>query len=205
MEDFYLAGGTALALHLGHRQSGDLDFFTRDPQERLPALPDLDPVLARFPSVEWEVKTAEQIQCRLDGVSVTLLVYPFSHRFALQSWRGLAIADTRDIAVQKAYKVRRRAQARDYLDLHAILTRGIVSLDDLLVWAHQIYGEAFSPRLFLQQLTYTADIPDRDTALVLLMHPTTFDAVAADLAQLVRDWSAQRFHQAPPRPQGLRP
>lgn len=100
---FYLAGGTALAWHLGQGQSRDLDFFTRDPQERLPARPDLDPVLAWFHSVEWDLKTAEQIQCRLDGVSVALLAYPG-----------------------------RRAQARDYLDLRAILTRGIVSPDDLL-------------------------------------------------------------------------
>lgn len=205
MKHFYLAGGTALALHLGHRQSRDLDFFTRVPQERLPALPDLENVLARFPTVEWELKTAEQIQCRLDGVSVTLLAYPFPHRFAFQTWRGLAVADARDIAVQKAYTVGRRAQARDYLDLHALLTRNIVSLDDLLAWAQETYREAFSPRLFLQQLTYTADLPDRDAALALLVSPATFDAMADDLAQLVREWSARRFRPGSPPPRGPRP
>ena len=35
MQQFYLAGGTGLALHLGHRQSRDLDFFTRDPREEI--------------------------------------------------------------------------------------------------------------------------------------------------------------------------
>jgi len=204
MDQFYLAGGTALALHLGHRQSRDLDFFTQAPQERLPALADLDRVLARFQTVEWELKTADQIQCRLDGVSVTFLAYPFPHRFPFQPWRGLAVADARDIAVQKAYTVGRRAQARDYLDLHAILMRGIASLDDLLTWAQETYRGAFSPRLFLQQLTYTADLPDRDTALSLLVNPTPFDAVASDLAQMVRDWSARRFRQEPPRPRGPR-
>lgn len=68
MDQFYLAGGTALALHLGHRQSRDLDFFTRAPQERLPALSDLDRVLARFQTVEWDLKTAEQIQCSYNFV-----------------------------------------------------------------------------------------------------------------------------------------
>ncbi len=28
---YYLAGGTALALHLGHRRSVDLDWFTPEP------------------------------------------------------------------------------------------------------------------------------------------------------------------------------
>jgi hypothetical protein len=40
MEQFYLAGGTALALYLGHRQSRNLDFFTRTPASLLPAVPD---------------------------------------------------------------------------------------------------------------------------------------------------------------------
>lgn len=201
MDQFYLAGGTALALHLGHRQSRDLDFFTRVPRDRLPVLPDLDDVMARFRSVEWELKTTEQIQCRVDGVSATLLAYPFPHRFAFQAWRGLAVADARDIAMQKAYTVGRRAQARDYLDLHALLTRGVVSLDDLMAWAQETYGGAFSPRLFLQQLTYTEDLPDRDAALALLVTPASFDAVADDLAQLVRDWSVRRFRRGslPPR------
>jgi len=150
LDQFYLAGRTGLALSLGHRQSHDLDFFTRAPRARLPDLPDLDRVLARFQTVEWALQTAEQIQCRLDGVSVTLLAHPFAHRSAFRLWRGLAVADARDIAVQKAYTVGRRAQARDYLDLHAILTQGIASLDDLLSWAHDIYRDAFSPRLFLQ-------------------------------------------------------
>lgn len=146
MEQFYLAGGTALALRLGHRQSHDLDFFTRDPQSRGPELPDLDRMLARFRSVEWELTTKEQLQWRLDGVSVTLWAYPFPHRFALHRWRGLRVADARDIAVQKAYAV---------------------------------YGEAFSPHLFVHQLTYTADLPDRDMAVTLLSSPITFDKVAA--------------------------
>ncbi len=135
---------------------------------------------------------------------MTFLAYPFPHRIPFQPWRGLAVADARDLAVQKAYTVGRRAHARDYGDLHAILARGIATLNDLLAWVHETYGGAFSPRLFLQQLTYTADLPDRDTALSLRVNPTTFDAVVTDLSQLVHDWSARRFRQEPPRRQGPR-
>ncbi len=124
---------------------------------------------------------------------MTWLAYPFPHRFAYQTWRGLAVDDGRDIAVYKAYTIGRWARARDYLDLHAILTGGVVSLVDLIRRAQETYGEAFSPRLFPQQLTYTQDLPDRDSALALLTPPFSFDAVAADLAQLVRDWFVRRF------------
>ncbi|NMP25051.1 hypothetical protein [Sulfobacillus harzensis] len=137
-------------------------------------------------------------------MSVTLLAYPFPHRFGYQPWRGLAVADARDVAVQKAYTVGRRAQARDYLDLHAVLTRGIVSLDDLMRLAQDTYRDAFSPRLFLQQLTYTQDLPDRDSALSLLVTPQSFDTITQDLTRQVQNWAAQRFRPPAPPTRGPR-
>ena len=86
-------------------------------------------------------------------MSITLLAYPFPHRVSYHPWRGRAIADAHDVAVQKAYTVGRHAQARDYIDLHAVLIRGILSLDDLIHLAQDTYHDAFFARLFLQQLT----------------------------------------------------
>jgi predicted nucleotidyltransferase component of viral defense system len=193
MSRYYLAGGTALALHFGHRQSRDLDFFTRSPAKQLPPLSAIDDMLTQFTSVQWVLNTKEQVQWRLDGVSVTLLAYPFAHRFNYSEWRGVAVADPRDVAVQKAYTIGRRAQARDYLDLHAVLTRGVISLEDLMRLAQETYGDAFSPRLFLQQLTYTQDLPDRDDALSLLVTPQSFDVITQALAHEVQTWAAKRL------------
>ena len=64
MSQFYLAGGTALALHLGHRQSRDLDFFTRDATGTLPPLVEVDDMLAHFAQVQWDLNTSEQVQWR---------------------------------------------------------------------------------------------------------------------------------------------
>lgn len=193
MDQFYLAGGTALALHLGHRRSRDLDFFTRDPVGTLPPLIGWDDAFRRFARVQWDLKTKEQIQWRIDDVSVTLWAYPFTHRFGYHSWRGLAVADARDLAIHKAYTLGRRAQARDYLDLHAVLTAGILSLGDLIGAAQETYQDAFSARLFVQQLTYTQDLPDRDSALSLLVTPQSFDLISEDLERCVQIWARERF------------
>ncbi len=198
MNQFYLAGGTALALHLGQRQSRDLDFFTRDPRSTLPALPKMDTMLQQFSSVQWELRTADQIQLRLNNVSVTLLAYPFPHHFPYYTWRGLAVADARDVAIQKAYTIGRRAQTRDYLDIHAVLTHGVISFNDMVQMAQETYGEAFSSRLFLQQLTYTQDLPDRETALTLLTRPQSFETITEDLMRQVQTWATRRF-QPPTR------
>lgn len=204
MGQFYLSGGTALALHLGHRQSRDLDFFTRNPLGTLPPLAGIDHMLTGFRMVEWDLNVPEQIQWRLNDVSVTLLAYPFPHHFDYHPWRGMAVADARDVAVQKAYTVGRRAAARDYLDLHAVLTRGLVSLDDLMRLAGETYHDAFSARLFLQQLTYTQDLPDRDSALTLLVTPQSFEAISRDLTQEVQNWAARRLSPPTTPPGGTR-
>lgn len=202
MQAFYLSGGTALALQLGHRQSRDLDFSTRHPLAALPSLAELDGFLTRFHRVEWLLQAPDQIHWRLDEVSVTLLAYPFAPHFSFHHWLGLAVADARDIAIQKAYALGRRAQARDYLDLHAVLKRGVISLDAMIRLAQDTYGEAFSPRLFLQQLVYTRDLPDRGDAAHLLVAPMSFDTVERDLQAMVRQWMAEHVassDQTPPR------
>jgi hypothetical protein len=202
MQHFYLAGGTALALQMGHRQSRDLDFFTTQPMTALPDLPGLDPFLQRFDRVEWVQRLPDQIHWRLEDVSVTLLAYPFLHHQAFLVWRGLSVADARDIAVQKAYTIGRRAHARDYLDLHCVLMSGVASLDEVMQQAQATYHDAFSPRLFLQQLTYTQDVPDWDEALTLLTRPQSFAVIERDLQAVVRSWAQRAFSPAPSCPKG---
>lgn len=204
MRQFYLSGGTALTLQCGHRSSRDLDFFSRAPVSMLPELSDWDAVVQRFSHSEWLQRDTDQIRVILEGVSVTFLAYPFSHTFPFQSWRGLAVADIHDIAAQKAYTVGRRATARNYLDLHEVLCSRRIPLEDVMRQAQQIYRDGFSPRLFLQQLTYTCDLTDRDDALSLLTVPQTFEAVAQDLQDIVRQWMQQQMcprgscdHQGP--------
>ena len=190
MQKFYLSGGTALALQVGHRRSKDLDFFTRYPLEALPELLKMDDLLKRFRSVEWTHKSPEQIDWKVNGVSVTLLAYPYMCEFEFHTWRGLSLADPKAIAVQKAYTLGRRAQARDYIDLHTIGTIGLMSIDEIISHAQNTYGDAFSPRLFLQQLTYTHDLTDKDKdeALSLMIEPQSFATIEQDLQRMAQDW-----------------
>ena len=59
MQSFYLPGGTALALHLGHRRSRDLGFFTRQPLSTLPMLPGLDDMLGQLRHDEQDIHPTE--------------------------------------------------------------------------------------------------------------------------------------------------
>lgn len=183
MDDYYLAGGTALALQLRHRRSLDLDFFQKGTSETI-AFPRLQKELARlFPEGEQKLvlKQVDQGNWELLGMKVAFLAYPFPLLYPLVSGerfsprlKGIFLAEYREIAAMKAYALGRRATFRDYLDLYFLLRRG-VRLAEIIEDASRkfvIAGETvFSPKLFLEQLSYTEDVEDEEAALSLLHSP----------------------------------
>lgn len=199
LREFYLAGGTALALQLGHRRSRDLDFLTRQPAEKLPLLAYAERLRKSFGRCETIDVQLDQAHFRLDGVSVTLLAYPFRRPFPDLSWAGLYIADVRTVAVQQAYTIGRRPAARDYIDIAAVLRSRRMSLKDIVNQASAVFGNGFSTKLLLQQLVYTRDLPDVQDALTLLMKPEPFTSCETFLQQTV-----ESFMKTDLRPRGPR-
>jgi len=168
LRDFYLAGGTALALQVRHRVSEDLDFFSVRPLLRLPAGRVRDGlgvfgdeacrVVARARQEDWSVR----------GVRVTFVAYGFSPVYPLVDARrfdpslvGLKVASPQEIAVMKAFALGRRARVRDYYDLYVLFSRGLADLGETVRRAAEKYRDGgeplFSPRLFLEQLTHPED------------------------------------------------
>lgn len=112
---WYLAGGTALALHVGHRTSVDLDFFipksTFTPAE----------VLKHLPKKDWKVTLAKEgtIFGKLLGAKVSFIAYPFfipAHKPS--SFGHVRILTPADIAVMKVIAISQRGRKRDFLDLY---------------------------------------------------------------------------------------
>ncbi len=186
LQHYYLSGGTACALQRGHRKSIDLDFFTQQTRSTVPAIPALSELRSHFSEVEILQRAPEQIHLMLDGTFVPFLAYPFLHHYPFFYWRNLAIANPCDIVVQKAYTIGRMAEGRDYIDVHNALTTGVLDLDTVMNIAKLTYGENFSPRLFLQQLTYTQDVEDFEEALQTLTIPLTKEGITRDLHHVVR-------------------
>lgn len=117
---FYLAGGTALALRLGHRVSLDLDLFS--PTERL-AGPARTALLKNLGGkARLEVLEAKDGTChlRLAGRAVSLFHYPYPLLEPTRRWRGLAVASLKDIAAMKLSAAVGRGSRKDFLDLKAL-------------------------------------------------------------------------------------
>lgn len=191
---FYLAGGTALALQIGHRQSNDLDYFTdADMLDRQALWRWID----QAKTGNYQVVNNESRQVDLlmgeHRFKVSFIAYPFPLLRPTVEIDGQACADVLDIAAMKAYAIGRRAMARDYVDLDAILRSGI-ALEDVVATARARFvldGEpVFSERLFLQQLIYTKDVEDMASLRELSV---SFAEVERSLRSLVAQYVRRRL------------
>ncbi len=181
-EKYYLAGGTALALQLGHRKSYDLDFFQLGTKDKI-NFNEIYRELSRLFSQEnlrVELKKLDQAVIAASGTKLTFLAYPFplveplvDGREVAESLAGIRLASPREIALMKAYTIGRRASYRDYIDLYFLLKTGAVTIKYIPEKAPKkfvISGEPlFSPKLFLERLAYTEDISDKESALDTLI------------------------------------
>ena len=156
--DFYLAGGTALALQIGHRISVDLDFFSPNPIKKTL----LAKVEEKFDSVSVLVNTKNELTVAAGGVKVTFLHHPFILKKKCVKINIVPLASIADIASMKAYTIGRRRSFKDYVDMYFILSMGYSTLDVLISDSKEKYGHAFNDRLFCEQLTSPEDIDDEN-------------------------------------------
>jgi len=116
LEDFYLAGGTGLALQFGHRISIDLDFFSA--QEFNPEL--LVVQLKKIGKFSLESKAEGTLHGILNGTRITFLHYPYPLLFPFHKFGKVNIADYLDIACMKLSAISSRGSKKDFIDLYFI-------------------------------------------------------------------------------------
>jgi hypothetical protein len=159
-DGFYLAGGTALALQIGHRISVDFDLFS---QREIP--PTLLPKVRRVftdHSCLVSVNNPEELTIFVNEVKVTFLRYPYPVVLDLVIQDGLPLFSIKEIAATKAYTIGRRGSYKDYIDLYVVLKERHASLREVIEIAEKKYASEFHGRLFLEQLVYLEDIEDTE-------------------------------------------
>jgi hypothetical protein len=157
--DFVLYGGTALALHLGHRHSVDFDFFGSRNFD-VEALQSQIPFLAGASIIQRAANTLTAIVHRGEPVRVSFFAVPELPRLRpphVVDDNGLQVASLLDLAGTKASVVQVRAEARDYIDMDALVRSGKIDLPTALAAAGALYGPAFNPQITLKALSYFED------------------------------------------------
>lgn len=132
---FYLAGGTALALQLGHRQSVDLDFFS--PTEDIPTIrPILEKTLKPFRPMLADSAWGNLVYLTKD-VRVGFYGYGYALVAPLVETTEARLASIEDIALMKLDALLARAARKDFYDLYFICQK--ISLRKILDLAPQKY------------------------------------------------------------------
>ena len=156
LEKYALVGGSALTLHICHRKSEDLDFFTfEDNFDKK----EIFEYLKHFKDKEILNQTDEQIDLLLDGVKVT---------FFNENWKFLKpkkikkfnLASLNSIAAMKVNVLFLRAKFRDYYDLY-FLVKKAMKLNEIFISSLNVV-EGLNFKLFAVALLYIDDIEDDD-------------------------------------------
>lgn len=113
-----LAGGTGLALQIGHRISVDLDFFTPKPFSAERIFQQIKR-LGLKPKVEEESKGS--LTVTIEGTKVSFFHYPYPFIEGIKGACGIPVAGITDIASMKAIAISQRGAKRDFIDLYFVL------------------------------------------------------------------------------------
>lgn len=198
-KEFVLYGGTAIALHLGHRESVDFDFFgdrAFDPAKLASAVP----FMAGAQITQRAPNTLTGIVDRDGSVKVSFFGVPEIPRLVPPHQvpdNGINVATLLDLAGMKASVVQVRAEARDYIDIDAMLASGKVDLPAALAAGLAIYGPQFNPEITLKALSYFDDgnlrgLPGPLKArLAKAAREADLDSLPS-LSDLKRDWKRGR-------------
>jgi hypothetical protein len=151
--EYYLVGGTAIALQLGHRESIDFDMFKQGAVHKTK-------IIAKLKAFGWDYHLLytdmDSFHITVEDVKLTFFNYPFQIPTAT-SFGKIKMPNLLHLAAMKAYALGRRAKWKDYVDLYFLLNQQM-TLPEIAEAATTLFGGLFSPKLFKQQLAYFADV-----------------------------------------------
>ena len=179
VKKFYLAGGTELALHLGHRLSYDLDFFS--PKEFIPRAMIIKLQEAGHFTLDSQDKGT--VHGQFEKTKLSLLHYPYPLLFRPIPWLGVMIADPRDIGCMKLDAISSRGTKKDFVDLFFLLK--IISLKDLLALFQKKYRRVgYNLAHVLKSIVYFEDARQDPEPKMLL--PYSWKEIERTLEQQIK-------------------
>lgn len=149
---FYLGGGTALAIQLGHRKSIDLDFFSQDSFD----LKKLERELSKRGKLEITGKEEDTLHGIMEGVKVSFIRYSYPLLFPLIEFEGIELANKRDISAMKIDAIAGRGSKKDFIDLYFLLKE--YDIDELMQLYRKKYSNVdYNETHILKSLVYFED------------------------------------------------
>lgn len=131
---YYLAGGTALALQIGHRTSIDFDFYTQKHFDSAQLATSLKKIL---PSLKVHFQEEDTLRLEIGKVELSFFYYRYPLIDPLKDFQGLTLASTKDIGAMKVAAIVQRGTKRDFIDIFYLLKE--YKLNELINFAIKKY------------------------------------------------------------------
>ena len=188
---FYLAGGTGLALQIGHRDSIDFDFFSEKIFDEDKLLAELLEKLPEHKIISTQ-KDKGTLSVIIDGsIRASFFYYKYRLIAPLVKEYGFAdIASVEDIGVMKCSAITGRASNKDYVDLYFILRK--ITLKKLLSFT-KAKLISLDENLILKSMVYFEDV-NEDKLLFMPGFEISFSEVKKFLEKEVRNYTLAVIH-----------
>jgi hypothetical protein len=157
-KNFGLVGGTAIALHIGHRESVDFDMFSF---KKFGNLSIRNKITKKIKIDEVFVDKTDEFTFVMNGVKTTFYHYPFDIKFSERLGYVIKLPNLLTLAAMKAYALGRRPKWKDYVDVYFIM-KDFYKIKEIVKKAESIFGSEFNERNFRNELAYFDDIDYSD-------------------------------------------
>ena len=162
LKNFYLAGGTALAIQLGHRKSIDLDFFSQE----LFLISKMKKELSVIGKYILEKEDEETLDGSLDNIKISFFRYDYKQLYPFVKFEGIKLADERDIACMKIDAISSRGSKKDFIDFYFLLEK--YNLAELIIFFEQKYSDIkFNKMHIFKSLIYFDDAEDEPMPIMI--------------------------------------
>ena len=153
-KDFILVGGTAIALHIGHRQSIDFDLFSYGEFKNAK----IKRKILRYRKInKTHISTAGEYTLMVNNVKMTFYDFPYKIKSSVHLDKKIRLPDLLTLAAMKAFALGNRGKWKDYVDLYFII-KDHYSLDEISKKGKEVFGGEFNERIFREALSYFDDI-----------------------------------------------
>ena len=185
---FYLAGGTALALQIGHRTSLDFDFYT-DNHFDSPIL--INNLKKQFTD-NIEVKddqSKDTLFAQINGIKFSAFYYPYKLISKLIEYPPIRITSMEDISAMKVAAIVQRGKRRDFIDFYYLLET--FGLANILAFSYQKYPwYKEMDGIIFTSLTHfkDADNDGEDRGITVLDKDFSWDKCKKKIAEKVKEY-----------------
>jgi len=154
-KDFYLAGGTALALQFGHRDSVDFDFFTKKNINTVYLFKEIKKIFNNYKIVKIQEEKNTLSVIIEDDIKLSFFSYDYKLIKPTIKIQYFNLASINDIGCMKLSAIVSRAVNKDYIDLYYILQK--INLNKLLQESKKKFSD-IDIDLILKSLVFFRDI-----------------------------------------------